>query len=134
MEDLVIGLVCIVIGWPIIACLALYGIICFLLVITIPFGIGAFRIAGHLLRPFGTEIRRGRATGLERSIFSDRAAKPCIVKGGIIWIIFFAWGLVIMEITAGIILFCTGIGFILGITYFKMIPITVWPLGVKVRG
>ncbi len=36
----------------------LAGIICCLLIITIPFGIAAFRIAGYVLWPFGRTIEQ----------------------------------------------------------------------------
>ena len=45
----------------------LAGIVCFVLIITIPFGIACFRIAGYVLWPFGQQIaprsdgRGGRA-------------------------------------------------------------------------
>ena len=39
----------------------LAGLLCFVLIITIPFGIAAFRIAGYALWPFGRTIHR-RAT------------------------------------------------------------------------
>jgi len=38
--------------WTALAC-ALDGLICFVLIITIPFGIAAFRIGGYVLWPFG---------------------------------------------------------------------------------
>lgn len=133
MEELVILLFCVVAGVPIALSFVFYGIICMLLVVTIPFGIGAFRIAGYLLWPYGREVVRGRATGLERSAFGGWAAKPSMVVGGCIWVIFFSWGLVIMEMVGGIILFCTIIGWELGLSYFQVIPVTVWPIGARVR-
>ena len=45
---------------------AIAGIICFVLfflVVTIPFGIAAFRIAGYVLWPFGRSIERARDAG-----------------------------------------------------------------------
>ena len=44
---------------------ALAGLICFVLfflVVTIPFGIAAFRIAGYVLWPFGRSIERRAGT------------------------------------------------------------------------
>jgi len=46
---------------------ALAGLICFalfFLVITIPFGIAAFRIAGYVLWPFGRSIDRRPSAGV----------------------------------------------------------------------
>ena len=48
---------------------ALAGLICFalfFLVITIPFGIAAFRIAGYVLWPFGRSIDRRREAVVAR--------------------------------------------------------------------
>ena len=47
--------------WMAIGCV-LAGIICFILIITIPFGFASFRIAGYALWPFGrTVVRRSDA-------------------------------------------------------------------------
>jgi uncharacterized membrane protein YccF (DUF307 family) len=39
-------------GWWMAILYAVAGLICFVLIITIPFGIAAFRIAGYVLWPF----------------------------------------------------------------------------------
>ena len=41
-------------------CYVLAGLVCFVLIITIPFGIAAFRIGAFALWPFGKQIRRDR--------------------------------------------------------------------------
>src|SRR5437764_13524404 len=43
---------------------AIAGLIAFVLLITIPFGISAFRIAGYVLWPFGRTIDRHPRAGL----------------------------------------------------------------------
>ena len=102
---------------------ALAGLICFLfffLVITIPFGITAFRIAGYVLWPFGRTIeRRGRA-GVGSLI------------GNILWIIFLGWELALGHLITGVLLCLTIIGIPLGLANFKIIPISLVPLGVEV--
>ena len=42
---------------------AVAGLICFILIITIPFGIAAFRIASYVLWPFGRTTRIALAAG-----------------------------------------------------------------------
>ena len=93
------------------------GIICCILIITIPFGIASFRIAGYALWPFGrTVVKRGDA-GVASLI------------GNVIWLIFAGIWLALGHIATGILLCVTIIGIPLGIANFKMIPISLMPLG-----
>jgi uncharacterized membrane protein YccF (DUF307 family) len=107
-------------GWWMAILYALAGIICFILIITIPFGVAAFRIAGYVLWPFG------------RSIVMRRDAGIASLIGNIIWIILIGWWLAIGHLTSGIALCLTIIGIPLGLANFKMIPISLLPLGVQV--
>ncbi len=95
----------------------LAGVICCILIITIPFGIAAFRIALFALWPFGrTVVRR-----------SDAGAASAI--GNIIWFIFCGWWLALGHLITGIALCLTIIGIPLGLANFKLIPISLLPLG-----
>src|ERR1700704_1543245 len=96
------------------------GLICCVLIITIPFGIAAFRIAGYALWPFGRTIDRRPTAGLASLI------------GNVIWIILFGWWLAIAHLATGIMLCLTIIGIPLGLGNFKLIPISMVPLGVRV--
>jgi uncharacterized membrane protein YccF (DUF307 family) len=107
-------------GWWMAIAYVLAGIVAFILIITIPFGIAAFRIAGYALWPFG------------RSVVARRDAGVASVIGNIIWIILFGWGLAIGHLTAGILMCLTIIGIPLGLANFKLIPISLVPLGVQV--
>ena len=102
---------------------AVAGIICFalfFLVVTIPFGIAAFRIAGYVLWPFGRTIEPRRDAGMGSLI------------GNIIWIILFGWWLAVGHLVSGVLLCLTIIGIPLGLASFKIIPITLLPLGVRI--
>ena len=99
---------------------ALAGLVAFVLIITIPFGIAAFRIAGYVLWPFGRTIERRPEAGMASLI------------GNIIWVILFGWWLAIGHLIAGVLLCITIIGIPLGIASFKIIPITLTPLGVRI--
>ena len=102
---------------------AVAGLICFVLfflVITIPFGIAAFRIAGYVLWPFGRSIERRPRAGLGALI------------GNVLWIIFFGWELALAHLVTGALLCLTIIGIPLGLANFKIIPISLWPLGVQI--
>jgi len=102
---------------------AIAGLFCFLfffLVITIPFGIAAFRIAGYVLWPFGRTIEQRRSAGIGSLI------------GNILWIIFLGWELALGHLIAGALLCLTIIGIPLGLANFKIIPISLLPLGVRI--
>jgi len=102
---------------------AVAGLICFLLfflVITIPFGIAAFRIANYVLWPFGRTITRHPRSGVGSLI------------GNILWIIFLGWELALGHLITGILLCITIIGIPLGLANFKIIPISLVPLGVVI--
>jgi uncharacterized membrane protein YccF (DUF307 family) len=95
----------------------LAGIICFILIITIPFGIASFRIAGYALWPFGrTVVRR-----------SDAGAASAV--GNLVWLIVAGIWLAIGHILTGALLCLTIIGIPLGVANFKMVPISLLPLG-----
>jgi uncharacterized membrane protein YccF (DUF307 family) len=96
------------------------GLVCFILIITIPFGIASWRIANYVLWPFGRTIDRRETAGVASLI------------GNIIWIILFGWWLAIGHLVFGIAMCLTIIGFPLGLASFKIIPITLVPLGVRI--
>jgi uncharacterized membrane protein YccF (DUF307 family) len=96
------------------------GLVCFVLIITIPFGIAAFRIAGYVLWPFGRTVVPRPTAGIGSLI------------GNILWIILFGWWLALGHLIAGIALCITIIGIPLGLASFKIIPVTLMPLGVRI--
>ncbi|HEX7993173.1 MAG TPA: YccF domain-containing protein [Streptosporangiaceae bacterium] len=98
----------------------LAGILAFILIITIPFGIAAFRIANYVLWPFG------------RTTVARRDAGVGSLIGNIIWIILFGWELALAHLVTGIVLCLTIIGIPLGLASFKLIPISLLPLGVQI--
>jgi uncharacterized membrane protein YccF (DUF307 family) len=102
---------------------ALAGLFCFLfffLIITIPFGIASFRIAGYVLWPFGRTIVRHSHAGVGSLI------------GNILWIIFLGWELALAHLITGVLLCLTIIGIPLGLANFKIIPVSLMPLGVRI--
>lgn len=99
---------------------AIAGLVCFILIITIPFGIAAFRIAGYVLWPFGQTIERRPEAGAGSMI------------GNVLWIILFGWWLALGHLIAGVALCLTIIGIPLGLANFKIIPVTLTPLGVRI--
>ena len=107
-------------GWWMAILYFLAGIIAFILIITIPFGIAAFRIGSYALWPFGRSVVRHPRAGLASLI------------GNIIWIILLGWELALGHLIAGITLCLTIIGIPLGLANFKIIPISLVPLGVRI--
>ena len=93
------------------------GLICCILIVTIPFGIASFRIAGFALWPFG------------RTVVDKRGAGAGSVLGNVIWVIVAGWWLALGHLVTGIALCLSIIGIPLGVANFKLIPISLLPLG-----
>ena len=96
------------------------GIICCILIVTIPFGIASFRIAGYVLWPFGRTTR-------ERP---DAGAPSCV--GNVIWLVFAGWWLALGHLATSIALAVTIIGIPFAWANLKLIPISLMPLGREV--
>jgi uncharacterized membrane protein YccF (DUF307 family) len=95
----------------------LAGIVMFILIITIPFGIQAFKLAGYALWPFGrTLIKR------------PDAGAPSVV-GNVIWLVLAGWWLALMHLTTAIAQAITIIGIPLAVANVKLIPAALWPFG-----
>ena len=107
-------------GWWMAILYALAGLIGFVLIITIPFGIAAFRIGGYVLWPFGRQIEPRPGAGFGAAI------------GDIIWIVLIGWWLALGHLASGVALCLTIIGIPLGLANFKIIPISLMPLGVRI--
>jgi len=107
-------------GWWMAIAYVIAGVVCAILIITIPFAIASFRIANYVIWPFGRSITRRRDAGVASII------------GNIIWIVLLGWELAIGHFLAGIALCITIIGIPLGLANFKLIPISLLPLGVRI--
>lgn len=99
---------------------AVAGVICCILIITIPFGIASFRIASYALWPFGRTVVRDPDSG----VFS--------ALGNIIWCVVAGIWLAIGHVLTSIPLFVSIIGIPLGIANLKMIPVSLLPLGARI--
>jgi uncharacterized membrane protein YccF (DUF307 family) len=73
-----------------------------------------------VLWPFGRQIEMRRDAGIGSLI------------GNIIWIILLGWELALAHLIAGVTLCLTIIGIPLGLANFKIIPISIMPLGVRI--
>lgn len=96
------------------------ALICFILIITIPFGIASLRIAGFVLWPFGRTTVERPGAGAGSFI------------GNVIWVVFAGWWLALGHLITSIPLFLSIIGIPFGWANLKLIPISLMPLGREV--
>jgi uncharacterized membrane protein YccF (DUF307 family) len=96
---------------------AFAALICFILIITIPFGIASLRIALFALWPFGKTVVKRRDAGIASGI------------GNVLWFLLCGWWLALGHLITGVLLCITIIGIPLGIANFKLIPVSLLPLG-----
>jgi uncharacterized membrane protein YccF (DUF307 family) len=93
------------------------AILCFILIITIPFGVAALRIGLFALWPFGRAVVPKPDKGVGSTL------------GNIIWFFIGGWYLALLHIISGILLCITIIGFPLGLANFKMVNVSLRPFG-----
>ena len=96
---------------------AIAALICFVLIITIPFGIASLRIAMFALWPFGKTVIKRSDAGIASGI------------GNVIWFVLCGWWLAIGHLITGTLLCLTVIGIPLGLANFKLIPVSLLPMG-----
>jgi uncharacterized membrane protein YccF (DUF307 family) len=107
-------------GWILALAYALAGLIACLLVITIPFGIASFRLAGFVVWPFGRTTVRAPGAGVASAL------------GNVLWFVFAGWWLALIHIVAGIGFCVTIIGIPFGVASFKLATVGLFPLGKRV--
>jgi uncharacterized membrane protein YccF (DUF307 family) len=95
----------------------LAALICFVLIVTIPFGLASLRIGVFALWPFGRTVVRRPTAGAASAI------------GNVIWLVLCGWWLALGHVITGVALCLTIIGIPFGIANFKLIPISLLPLG-----
>ncbi|MFH5209138.1 YccF domain-containing protein [Antrihabitans spumae] len=94
-----------------------FGILCCILIITIPFGLASFRIGVYALWPFGKTIVERPTSGVASLI------------GNVIWFIVAGIWLAIGHLVTAFAMAITIIGIPLAIANLKMIPVSLMPLG-----
>ena len=108
---LVFGGLLLALGYAIAAMLNL------ILIITIPFRIAAGRMALFCLWPFGRTLVRRADHGVASTI------------GNVIWFVLAGWWLALGHLVTGVLMCLTIIGIPLGLANFKLIPVSLTPLG-----
>lgn len=107
-------------GWILALAYLVAGVIACLFIVTIPFGIASFRLAGFVLWPFGRTTVRTPGAGAASAI------------GNLLWFLFAGWWLALVHIVSGIGFCVTIIGIPFGIASFKLAAVGLFPLGKQV--
>ncbi|ETW26046.1 YccF domain-containing protein [Mycobacterium gastri] len=96
------------------------ALVCFLLIVTIPFGFAALRIASYALWPFG------------RTIVDKPSAGTGALLGNVIWVLLFGIWLAIGHVVSAVAMAATIIGIPLALANLKLIPVSLVPLGKEI--
>ena len=95
----------------------LAGVLCCILIVTIPFGIASFRVGVYALWPFG------------KTVMEKPTAGVASVVGNVIWVIVAGVWLAIGHVITAVAMAITIIGIPLAVANLKMIPVSLMPLG-----
>jgi uncharacterized membrane protein YccF (DUF307 family) len=99
---------------------ALAGVLMTVLIVTIPFGIAAFRLAGFVLWPFGRTLIHKPSAGVGSAV------------GNVIWFVLAGLWIALGHIATAIPLALTIIGIPLAIANVKLALVALAPLGKQV--
>ena len=110
----------VVAGWWLALTYVLFGVLLCIPVITIPWAIASFRNANYALWPFGRTIVARADAGVGSFLVN------------VILVVFAGVWIALAHIASGIALCLTIIGIPLAIADFKMVPISLMPLGKEI--
>ena len=94
------------------------GIFQCLFIVTIPFGIQCFKLAGFALWPFGRAV-----------VKRPNRSRSLSLIGNVIWFFFAGVWLAMAHLISGVLLCLTVVGIPLGVANFKMVPFALVPFG-----
>jgi uncharacterized membrane protein YccF (DUF307 family) len=94
-----------------------FGLLACVFIVTIPFGVASFRMAGYALWPFGRAVVAKPSAGVGSGL------------ANIIWFLVAGLWLAIGHVTTAFAQAITIIGIPLAIANLKMIPVTCFPFG-----
>ena len=98
----------------------LAALVCFVLIITIPFGFAAARIALFALWPFG------------RTVVDKPGPHTGALIGNVIWLVLCGLWLAIGHIVSAVAMAITIVGIPLALANLKLIPVSLMPLGKEI--
>jgi uncharacterized membrane protein YccF (DUF307 family) len=108
-------------GWWLALGYVLAGLVACVLIVTIPFGVQAFKLAGYTLWPFG------------RVVVARNDDDPLLgIVGNVVWVVLFGVELAFAHLVAGALLCLTVVGIPLGVACFKLIPLALVPFGKEI--
>lgn len=96
---------------------ALAALLCFVFIVTIPFGIASLRIAFFGVWPFGRAVVPQPGKGVGSSL------------GNVLWFVLGGWWLALLHLITGVLLCLTIIGIPFGLANFKLINVSMRPFG-----
>ena len=96
---------------------AIAGLIMFVTIIGIPFGVAAFRMAGMALWPFGRQAVKKHDAGVGSTL------------GNVLWFVLCGWWLALAHLVSAVLLAITVIGIPLAAGDLKLLPISINPFG-----
>ena len=96
---------------------ALAGVVLCLLVVTVPLGVAAFRMASYALWPFGRAVVERPGTGAGAVVLN------------VVWIVVAGWWLALGHVTTAVAQAVTVVGIPLAVANLKMLPVSLVPYG-----
>jgi uncharacterized membrane protein YccF (DUF307 family) len=96
------------------------GVLLCLLIITIPFGVACFRLAGFVLWPFGRAVVRNPEAGAPSAL------------ANVLWFVLAGLWMALAHLVLGVVLCLTIIGIPLGLGNFKLAAVAIAPLGKEI--
>jgi uncharacterized membrane protein YccF (DUF307 family) len=99
---------------------ALAGLLLCILIVTIPFGVACFRLAGFVLWPFGRAVVRKPGAGAPSAL------------ANILWFVLAGLWMALAHVILGVVLCITIIGIPLGLGNFKLAAVAIAPLGKEI--
>ena len=98
----------------------LAALICFLLIVTIPFGFASLRIASYALWPF------------DRTIVDKPGVRTGALVGNVVWILVCGIWLAIGHLVSAVAMALTIVGIPLALANLKLIPVSLVPMGKQI--
>ena len=98
----------------------LAALVCFVLIVTIPFGFASLRIALFALWPFG------------QTVVDKPGPRPGALIGNILWLLLCGIWLAIGHVLTAIAMAVTIVGIPLALANLKLIPVSLMPLGKEI--
>jgi uncharacterized membrane protein YccF (DUF307 family) len=96
---------------------ALAGVLMCVLVVTIPFGLQAFKLASYSLWPFGRTVIKRQGAGAGSAL------------GNLLWFLLAGWWLALGHLVTAALLAVTIIGLPFAVANIKLVNVALFPFG-----